>query len=144
VSPNFVAQRGVDFEEGGRKFEPGAYTHSVIAGLRAAVDLLLAAGPRDIWHQIRALTQLLRDRIEPAGFEILSPTEEKYRSGILTLRHSRVPSERFVEALAENDIVVSLRFDRAARGWLRVSPHFYNTAAEMQRLAEVLDREVRG
>ena len=89
VSPNFIAQREVDFEGGGRKFEPGAYTHSVLAGLRAAVDLLLAAGPSEIWQQIQALTQLLRDRIEPAGFEFLSSTEEKHRSGILTFRHPR-------------------------------------------------------
>jgi cysteine desulfurase/selenocysteine lyase len=141
VSPNFIAQREVDFEEGGRKFEPGAYTHSVLAGLRAAVDLLLEAGPSEVWQQIGALTQLLRDRIEPAGFEFLSPTEEGQRSGILTFRHPRVSSERFVEALDQNDIVVSLRFDRADCAWLRVSPHFYNTAAEMQRMADLLSRE---
>lgn len=144
VSPNFIAQRDVDFEDGGRKFEPGAYTHSVLAGLRAAVELLLEAGASEIWRQIGALTQLLRDRIEPAGFEFLSPTEEKHRSGILTLRHSRVSSDRLAEALAENDIVVSLRFDRANRSWLRVSPHFYNTPPEMQKIAEVLVRGLQG
>jgi selenocysteine lyase/cysteine desulfurase len=141
VSPNFVAQREVDFEEGGRKFEPGAYTHSVLAGLGAAVDLLLEAGPSEIWRQIQTLTQLLRDRIEPAGFEFLSPTEEKHRSGILTFRHPRIPSERFADALGKNDIVVSLRFDRANRSWLRASPHFYNTAGEMEQIAGVLLRE---
>jgi len=138
VSPNFIAQREVDFEEGGRKFEPGAYTHSVLAGLRAATELLLAAGPNEVWQQIQALTQLLRDRIEPAGFEFLSSTVEKHRSGILTFRHRRVESERLLEALAKNDVVVSLRFDRANRSWLRVSPHFYNTAAEMERIATIL------
>jgi selenocysteine lyase/cysteine desulfurase len=138
VSPNFIAQREVDFEGGGRKFEPGAYTHSVLAGLRAAIELLLEAAPNEIWQQIRALTQLLRDRIEPAGFEFLSSTEEKHRSGILTFRHPRVLSERLAEALATHDIIVSLRFDRANRSWLRVSPHFYNTAVEMEKIAEVL------
>lgn len=142
VSPNFIAQREVDFEEGGRKFEPGAYTHSVLAGLRAAVDLLLEAGPSEVWQQIRALTQLLRDRIEPAGFEFLSPTEEKKRSGILTFRHPRVASDHLAEALSKNDIVVSLRMDRADRNWLRVSPHFYNTFDEMTRIAEILQRDV--
>ena len=144
VSPNFIAQSKVDFEEGGRKFEPGAYTHSVLAGLRAAVDLLLEAGPSEIWQQIRALTQSLRDQLEAAGFEFLSPRGEEHRSGILTCRHPEVSSAHLVESLATNDIVVSLRFDRANRGWLRVSPHFYNTAAEMQQLAEVLNREASG
>jgi selenocysteine lyase/cysteine desulfurase len=144
VSPNFIAQREVEFEDGSRKFEPGAYTHSVLAGLRAALDLLLEAGPSEIWQQIRGLTQLLRDRIEPAGFDFLSPTEKKNRSGILTFRHPRVSSERLAEALAKREIVVSLRFDRANRSWLRVSPHFYNTAAEMEQVADVLLKELQG
>src|SRR4051812_48369075 len=138
VSPNFIAQREVNFETGGRKFEPGAYTHSVIAGLRAAVELLLEAGPSEITERIRALTGSLRNQITPAGFEFLSPEEEKNRSGILTFRHPKVGSDRLWEALKTNHIVVSLRFDRADRGWLRISPHFYNTGAEIEKIAEVL------
>ena len=142
-SPNFIAQREIKYPPGGRKFEPGAYTHSTLAGLRAAVELLLEAGLADVEKQIRALTQLLREQIAPAGFEFLSPSEEKNRSGILTFRHPRVSSERLAEAFEKNDIVASLRFDRANRAWLRVSPHFYNTTAEMERLSEVLAGAVR-
>ena len=137
-SHNFIAQREIKYAAGGQKFEPGAYAHSVIAGLRAAVELLLEAGLAEVEKQIRALTQLLREQIAPAGFEFLSPSEEKNRSGILTFRHPQVSSEQLAEALTKNDIVVSLRFDRADRAWLRVSPHFYNTTAEMERLAGVL------
>jgi cysteine desulfurase / selenocysteine lyase len=138
-SPNFIAQPRIKFEAGARKFEPGAYTHSVIAGLRAAVELLLEAGADKISEKIRALTQSLRDQISPAGFEFLSPIEEEKRSGILTFRHPRVPSDRLTEVLSNNDIIVSLRLDRAGHGWLRVSPHFYNTLAEMGRLAALLN-----
>lgn len=138
VSPNFISQREVKFETGGRKFEPGAYTHTVLAGLKAAVELLLEAGPSEVTRQISALTQTLRDRIAPAGFEFLSPIEEKNRCGILTFRHPKIASERFADALTKNDVVVSLRYDRANRGWLRVSPHFYNTTAEIKRIAELL------
>jgi selenocysteine lyase/cysteine desulfurase len=141
VSPNFISQREVKFETGGRKFEPGAYTHTVLAGLKAAVELLLEAGPNEVSRRISALTQTLRDRIAPAGFEYLNPTEAKNRCGILTFRHPQIASKRFANALTKNDIVVSLRYDRANRGWLRVSPHFYNTTAEMERLAEILNRE---
>ncbi len=142
-SPNFIAQREIRYAPGGQKFEPGAYTHNAIAGLGAAAELLLEAGPAEVEEQIRALTQLLRDQIAPAGFEFLSPSDEKDRSGIVTFRHPRISSEQFAEALAKNDIVASLRFDRADRAWLRVSPHFYNTTAEIDRLAEVLAGAVR-
>jgi selenocysteine lyase/cysteine desulfurase len=142
VSPDFITQREVRFESGGRKFEPGAYTHSVIAGLRAAIELLLEAGPTEISNRIRSLTKSLHDRIAPIGFEFLSPMEEKNRCGILTFRHPKIACEEFAEALAKNDIVISLRYDRAKRGWLRVSPHFYNTEAEIQRMADALVRAV--
>ena len=45
---------------------------------------------------------------------------------------------RFFEALVKNDAVVSLRFDRDDRSWLRVSPHFYNTFDEIAKVADVL------
>jgi uncharacterized protein (DUF924 family) len=48
-----------------------------------------------------------------------------------------VSSETLWEAAEKNDIVISLRFDRACRSWLRVSPHFYNTDAEMKKIADV-------
>ena len=138
VSRNFIAQRDVQFESGGRKFEPGAYTHTVLAGLKAAVELLLEAGANEVWNQSRLLTHSLREQINAAGFEFLSPTEEKNRSGILTFRHPQIAGERFFDALTKNDVVVSLRYDRANRGWLRISPHFYNTEAEMTKIAELL------
>lgn len=140
VSPNFISQREVKFETGGRKFEPGAYTHTVLAGLKAAVELLLEAGPNEVTQQISALTQTLRDLIAPGGFEFLSPMDEKNLSGILTFRHPQIASERLADALTKNDIVVSLRHDRANRAWLRVSPHFYNTSAEIKKIAELLVR----
>ena len=143
VSPNFISQREVKFETGGRKFEPGAYTHTVLAGLRAAVELLLEAGPNEVTQNISALTQTLLDRIAPAGFEFLSPMDAKNRCGILTCRHPNVPSAALWDSLIKNDIVVSLRHDRANRAWLRISPHFYNTEAEMQRIADLLMEGIR-
>ena len=142
VSPNFIAQRSVEFEGGGRKFEPGAYTHSAIAGLRAATELLLETGPSEISTRISQLVQLLRHRIAPAGFEFLTPTGPKNSCGILTFRHPRVPSEKLWELLAENDMVVSNRIDRANRSWLRVSPHFYNAEAEIEKIAGLVIQQM--
>jgi selenocysteine lyase/cysteine desulfurase len=142
VSPNFITQREVKFESGARKYEPGAYTHSVIAGLRAAVELLLEAGPAKVSARIAELTQLLRDKLVSGDFEFLTPEEEGNRCGILTFRHSRTESEKLCELLAANDIVVSNRVDRANGSWLRVSPHFYNTEAEIEKIAELLIQQL--
>jgi len=42
------------------------------------------------------------------------------------------------QKLAEAKIVTSLRTDRAGQRYLRLSPHFYNTDAELHRLIETL------
>ncbi|HEY2615496.1 MAG TPA: hypothetical protein VGI42_07275, partial [Chthoniobacterales bacterium] len=108
------------------------------------VELLLEVGPAEIATRILSLTDLLRSQIAPGEFEFLSPEKKNNRSGILTFRHPKIPSARLADMLAKNDVVVSLRVDRADRSWLRASPHFYNTPAEMERVAELLNRAIRG
>ena len=139
-SPNFIAQREIKYAEGGRKFEPGGYNNVPIAGMQAAVTLLAKVGLPKISERILSLTKALKNKIAAADFEFLSPNEESGRSSFLTFRSRRIEAEKLANTLAENDAVVSLRIDRANCGWLRVSPHFYNTFAEMERVAELLTR----
>ena len=141
-SPNFIAQREIKYAPGGQKFEPGAYYHSAIAGLGAATELLLEVGPGQIAERILSLTQVLMLEITPVGFEFLSPDEGKNRSGIVTFRHPKIPTDQFLEALSQDGVVVSLRFDRDDRSWLRVSPHFYNSFDEIAKVAEILRGEL--
>jgi len=141
-SDNFIARREIKYVEGARKFEPGAYYHAAIAGMGAATKLLLEAGPELIATRVKLMTETLKLQIASHGFEFLTSDEPKARAGILTFRHPEIASEQLLAALLENDIVVSLRFDRGNRSWLRVSPHFYNTFAEIAKVADVLKRQM--
>jgi selenocysteine lyase/cysteine desulfurase len=40
--------------------------------------------------------------------------------------------------LLEENVVTLVRSDRSGRHYLRISPHFYNTDAELHRLLELL------
>ena len=40
--------------------------------------------------------------------------------------------------LADAGIVASLRTDRKGQNYIRLSPHFYNTDAELRRMVELL------
>ena len=94
---------------------------------RRRLKLLAEVGLPKISERILLLIATLKDKLAPVDFEFLSPNEESSRSSFLTFRSRRVAAEKLANALAENDVIVSLRVDRADRSWLRVSPHFYNT-----------------
>jgi len=139
-SPNFIAQREIRYENGGRKYEPGGYNNIPIAGMQGAIALLRDVGLSKISERILSLISTLKSKLDPAEFEFLSPDGSADHASFLTFRPRGVGSEKLIDALSQNDIVVSLRIDRENRGWIRVSPHFYNTFAEMERIAEVLNR----
>ena len=42
------------------------------------------------------------------------------------------------QKLTEAKIVTSLRADRSGQKYIRLSPHFYNTDAELQRVLELM------
>ena len=76
-------------------------------------------------------------------FEFLSPAiSEPMRCGIVTARHPRVEAQALFSALETNRIAASLRTTRDGGKWLRFSPHFYNTRAEMDVVAKVLRAEI--
>jgi cysteine desulfurase/selenocysteine lyase len=138
-SPNFVAQPGIEFERGGRRYEPGALNINGILGMRAGIELIEEMGLAAISEQLIRLKTRLHERLAPLGFEFLGPPPESpAASGITTVWHPRLKLESIHEDLAAQRIAVSLRHTRDGRAHIRFSPHFYNTLAEMDRVAEVV------
>ena len=87
-SPDFLAQRTISFEEGGRRYEPGSLNIAGIYGMRASMNLLMTTG----LDNVSALILERRDQLEKSlayfGFEFLSQrSHEPLRSGIVTARH---------------------------------------------------------
>lgn len=140
-SPNFIAQEEIAFEDGGRRFEPGAMNMAGILGMKAGVELLLEAGIESISQRLLQLRQCIVDTLQPAGWEFLPIVEGCLPSGIATGR-PRSAAEADMAALfarlAAANVAVSHRFDRAGKSYLRFSPHFYNTEAEVAKVAEIL------
>jgi selenocysteine lyase/cysteine desulfurase len=72
-------------------------------------------------------------------FEILNPKPEPENlSGVTTLFQPGRDLAALHRKLADAGVVVSLRADRQGQQYLRFSPHFYNTEAELQRAVELL------
>lgn len=142
-SPDFQAQEVIEFEEGGRRYEPGVLNIAGIYGMRASINLIRERG----LESVSSLILLHRDRLEEGlsslGFEFLSPrNSEPLRSGIVTARYPGKDPALLFAALEKGDISASCRKTRNHGTWLRFSPHYYNTAAEIDRVLDVLSDAV--
>lgn len=101
----------------------------------AALDLVLASGLTAIHRQGQSLVDRLLRGLEDTRLEIFSPREESRRSSLVFVSHPRPEANRAIRArLRSAGIEVALRRSR-----IRISPHFYNTPGEIDRVLEVLD-----
>jgi selenocysteine lyase/cysteine desulfurase len=142
-SPNFITQPEIAFEPTARRYEPGVLNVAGLYGMRAALDLLAAAGIDRVHARLLALKSALAQPLLASGFQFLGPLDGPAASGIITFRHPDRDAATFFRALEQRNIVASLRFDRAGRQYIRLSPHFYNTLDEVSRVVEVLLETLR-
>jgi len=138
LSPNFITQPEINFHPTAQRYEPGVLNISGIYGMKAAIGMVMAAGMDKVAARILDLKKYLIDRLQPLGYEIIAPISGPNASGITTLRHPKASMSKLFHTLEQNNIVVSLRYDRADAEYLRISPHFYNTTAELDRLMQFL------
>lgn len=140
-SPNFIAQEEIAFEQGGRRYEPGALNIAGILGMKAGIDLIQEVGLEAISEQLLKLKARLHAGLAPQSFTFLGPDPHSVNaSGITTVQHPTLSLEEVARRLTENNITTSLRHNRAGQALLRFSPHFYNMEAEMDRVAEVIGK----
>jgi selenocysteine lyase/cysteine desulfurase len=138
-SPDFLAQKTIEFEEGGRRYEPGVLNVAGIYGMRASINLIREHGIEVVSSLILERRDQLEAGLERLGFEFLSPrSHEALRSGILTTRHPAKDPAILHAELERAHISGSLRKTRNHGTWLRFSPHFYNTPEEIDRVLDVL------
>ena len=138
-SPNFIAQEEIAFERGGRRYEPGALNISGILGMKAGIDLILELGLPAISTQLLKLKARLHAGLKPQGFTFLGPDPHSVNAScITTVQHPQRSLEDIAKHLTANNIVTSLRHNRAGQPLLRFSPHYYNTEAEMDHVAQVI------
>lgn len=115
------------------RFEEGSYNSVGLYGLKAAIELLQDIGIASIEKRVLELTAQLIAGLEAKGYRVSTPKKDTERAGIVIFGSPQhAPTELYEMLYAENIIT-------AERGsGVRVSPHFYNTASEIERLLEVL------
>jgi selenocysteine lyase/cysteine desulfurase len=139
-SPGFIAQEKMRFMPTAQRYEPGVLNFAGVYGMKAGIELIQQIGIERIAARLLELKAYLVAGIEALGFTIIGPREGPTAHAITTCRHPSADHAALHVKLAEAGIVCSLRQDRAGTSYLRFSPHFYNTEAEFDRVAEVLGK----
>lgn len=115
------------------RFEAGTPSRLSQVGARESMKLLLDYGTENIKRRIHKLTDHLIDSVKNLGLKLQTPEEEQYRSGIVNFKIDK--PQKVAEKLEKKGIVVSAR----TQG-IRVSPHFYNTEEEIDKLVEEIKK----
>ena len=137
-APGFIAQEEIEFQPTAQRYEPGAMNVMGIFGMKAAIDLLLDIGIARVAERILTITARLADGLNELGFTLLGPAGGPNASGIVTVSRPGSDMEALFERLTTANIICSSRQDRQGQHYIRFSPHFYNTEAEVDQVLKVI------
>jgi selenocysteine lyase/cysteine desulfurase len=116
-----------------RRYEGGQLNFPGFAGMRESIALLQEVGIAAIQARIRSHVDRVIDGVKrSANVQVRSCLDEAFRSGIVNFA-CREP-DLVAERLLKRGIVISVR-----GGGLRISPHFYNTEGEIDKLVSELN-----
>lgn len=123
------------FRPNAEKFEATVPGYAGVFGLSASLDLFHATGTAEIASRVLAVTDRLSEGLLARGYRLRSPRGPSEKSGAVAFVSDRHASKDLHARLGEARVIVSLR-----EGAVRVSPHFYNTEDEIDRLLAALPR----
>lgn len=125
----------LSFDTTARRYEEAGISVLDVAAFAASVELLLEVGPAVVEERVLGVSLRLAEGLDRAGYELVGPwpREAGERSGIVSFRK---PGSSAAEVL--RDLNACNVVGRQHADFVRLSPHFYNTDAEVDRVLEVL------
>jgi len=128
------AEYRLDWRDGAARYQTGGLNALGLTALHASLSLVSQAGPEWTREHTLGLLDKLVDGVQNMGYEVASDLTPERRSQILAFTSGdQTRDGELVEELTRANVAVTLR----GRG-VRVSPYFYNTADDIERLLEAL------
>ncbi len=115
------------------RYECGTLNTIGCFGQRAALEFLLEVGVENIAPAVQALVDRLEAGVRGKGYEVMVARTDGTGSGIISFRHPTVDCRSIVSELKRNRIMAAPR-----QGWVRMSPHFYISAEDIDEALRVL------
>src|SRR5262249_24934869 len=116
----YVLKPGAGWMMSGMSVFPSIYV------LRRSVEFLLELGVDRIDVALRPLVATLRQGVEDLSFDVLTPADPAYASGIVSFMHA--DCERIAASLEQRNVMVW-----AGDGRVRASVHLYNDSLDIDR-----------
>jgi selenocysteine lyase/cysteine desulfurase len=115
------------------RYECGTLNTIGCFGLAAALELVLEMGVERIGTAVQALGDQVADSVVCKDYQVLGSRTPETGAGIVSFRKEGIDSRLIVRNLKDAGFLVAPR-----QGWVRVSPHFYITPEEIDRMVAAL------
>jgi selenocysteine lyase/cysteine desulfurase len=121
----------LDFAPTAQRFQESGVSLIDAAAFQAAVDLFLEVGPQVVEERVLMLSRLLGERLADSGCEVVEPWPRRPEesSGIVSFRKPGLSAQELMRDLNASKVVCRTHAD-----FVRLSPHFYNTEEEVERV----------
>jgi selenocysteine lyase/cysteine desulfurase len=113
----------LEYRDDAGRFALGTPAVPTVYTALGGLEMFARAEPRKAFERIAALTRHLVGLLQAQGWELKIASDPERRSANILVRHPDAPGA--VAALARQGIIVDHR-----AGYVRISPHFYNTVDE--------------
>ena len=134
-----VPGAGFDLKPGADRWEGGTFAMAPIQAFAESIKLFLEIGPDVVSGRILDRAEHVREIARSAGWGVYGSTHPADLSGIVALEApAGVDPDAFAQAARTQGIALACR-----RGRVRISPHLYNDADDLDRLRTALVRGVR-
>ncbi len=128
----------ITLKPGVRRFDMGTSNIAGMAGLLAAVDLLLEVGVDRILQWVTHLSDIAIADLQSRGYRVVTPTDPAHHAHIVTFALNQRP-EVVVDHLRSRGVILRSHQDRAGAAYLRISSHGYNTEDDILRVGRALE-----
>ena len=115
------------------RWEGGTFAMAPLQAFAQSLELFLEIGPDVVSSRILDRANAVRELARSAGWTVLGSVRPEDQAGIVALDKPGVDPEAFARDVRDRGIALSCR-----RGRVRISPHIYNNADDLGRLAAAL------
>lgn len=131
-----LEKKWVQFQPNAQRYEFATENDALFFGLREAIKLLSTIGMPFIWQHNKKLAEICYAELSRlSNIEILSPTQEKYRSAMITFTAKNQNFGDFSQRMEKRRIRVRSVPEAQLKG-VRLSFHLYNNEQDIGRLLE--------